>query len=353
MASQNTSSRNPVGVIGAGSFGTVIANLLAENNDKVYLYARREGVLRKINEKGKNKKQKVHSAVIPTTDIEQICAECSLIFPSVPSANFREMMKAFSPYLRPDHILIHCTKGFDVRFTDEELLDTSLKIKPKDIFTMSEVILQESNVLRIGCLSGPNLSGEIANHQPAATVIASRFDEVIKEGQFAIRSKRFQVYGSHDILSVELSGVLKNTMAIAAGGLSGLGFGQNALSFLISRGLSEIIRLGDALGATKESFLGLAGIGDLIATCTSPLSRNYTVGYRLAKGESLKDILDTSEEVAEGIKTVSICKKMGDSLGIRLPIITVIYKVLFEEMKAEEGLGLLMEYRWGTDIDFM
>ena len=218
---------------------------------------------------------------------------------------------------------------------------------------MSDVILQETIVKRVGCLSGPNLSKELADKQPAATVVASLFDEVIREGQFAIRSKRFQVYGSNDIRGVELGGVLKNTMAIAAGALGGLGYGQNAMSFLISRGLSEIVRLGKALGAEPEAFLGLAGIGDLVATCTSPLSRNYTVGYRLAKGETLETIMATSTEIAEGVKTVNICKKLGDKLDIRLPIIQIVYQALFEEMKVSEGIAFLMEYRWGTDVDFM
>ena len=349
----NTSEKSPVGVIGAGSFGTAIANLLAENGP-VIIYARREEVVAAINDDRSNRDQDIHPDIFATTDIEHICSHCSLIFPSVPSNNFRAMMREFSPFLRPDHILIHCTKGFDLRdITESQLLAPELELKPSQIFTMSEVILDECNVMRVGCLSGPNLSREIANRQPAATVIASRFDEVIKEGQFAIRSKRFQAYGSRDIIGVELGGVLKNTMAIAAGGLNGLGYGQNALSFLISRGLGEIIRLGDALGAEKEAFLGLAGIGDLIATCTSPLSRNFTVGNRIASGETLDHVLETSDEVAEGVKTVSICKKLGDTLGIRLPIISTIYKVLFEDISTEDGLGRLMEYRWGTDVDFM
>lgn len=353
MDSSPTSDKPPVGVIGAGSFGTAIANLLAENGP-VMLYARREEIVQHINEHHQNKGREVNPEVVATTDIEQICDSCSLIFPSVPSTNFRAMMQDFSDFLQPDHILIHCTKGFDLKdITETQLLTPQLKLKPSQIFTMSEVILEESNVLRVGCLSGPNLSVEIANHQPAATVIASRFDEVIREGQFAIRSKRFQAYGSNDIIGVELGGVLKNTMAIAAGGLHGLGFGQNALSFLISRGLGEIIRLGVALGAEKEAFLGLAGIGDLIATCTSPLSRNFTVGKRIAAGETLEHVLETSEEIAEGVKTVSVCKKLAEYLGVRLPIIETIYSVLFEDLRTEEGLGRLMEYRWGTDVDFM
>lgn len=353
MASQNTSNKMPVGVIGAGSFGTAIANLLAENGP-VILYARREEVIEDINNKKLNRGQEMNPNVLATNDIERICKECSLIFPSVPSNNFRSMMFEFSQFLKPDHILIHCTKGFDVGdITEEQLLSKETRLRPHNIFTMSEVIRQESNILRIGCLSGPNLSREIANFQPAATVIASRFDEVIREGQTAIRSQRFQPYASSDLIGVELGGILKNIMAIAAGGLNGLGYGQNALSFLISRGLGEIIRLGGALGAEKEAFLGLAGIGDLVATCSSELSRNHTVGYRIAKGETLKEVLATSDEVAEGIKTVSICKKLAEYLGVRLPILETIYKVLFESLDAEDGLGNLMKYRWGTDVDFM
>jgi glycerol-3-phosphate dehydrogenase (NAD(P)+) len=202
-------------------------------------------------------------------------------------------------------------------------------------------------------MSGPNLAREIANKHPAATVIASKFDEVIREGEGAIRSKRLQVYSSHDIYAIELAGVLKNSMALAAGALGGLGYGQNAMAFLITRGLGEIIRLATAMGANRQAFLGLAGIGDLVATCTSPLSRNYTVGARLAKGETLEQIIATSTEVAEGIKTVSISKKLADSTDIKLPIIQNIYRVLFEGMNVEQALNYLMEYRWGYDADYM
>jgi glycerol-3-phosphate dehydrogenase (NAD(P)+) len=168
-----------------------------------------------------------------------------------------------------------------------------------------------------------------------------------------MRSKRLQVYGNHDIYAVELAGVLKNSMALAAGALGGLGYGQNAMAFLITRGIGEIIRLATAMGADKQAFLGLAGIGDLVATCTSPLSRNYTVGARLAKGETLEYILATSSEVAEGIKTVSISKKLADSTGVKTPIIQNIYRALFDGLDVAEALGYLMEYRFGYDADYM
>jgi glycerol-3-phosphate dehydrogenase (NAD(P)+) len=353
MPLSNTSTKPLTAVVGAGSFGTAVANLLAENGP-VFLHSSRKEAVDAMMVTRENAGQLLHENITPMHGFEELCTKCTLIFPSVTSDVFRETMRTMSPWLRPDHILIHCTKGFDIRLEEgQNLLDKNLRLSPRDIFTMSDVILQETLVKRVGSLSGPNLARELADKQPAATVVASQFDEVIREGQFALRSKRFQVYGSNDIRGVELGGVLKNTMAIAAGALGGLGYGQNAMSFLISRGLSEIVRLGRALGAEPEAFLGLAGIGDLVATCTSPLSRNYTVGYRLAKGEKLADIMMNKLEVAEGVKTVNVCKKLADKLDVRLPIIQVVYQALYEDLKVDEGIAFLMEYRWGTDVDFM
>ena len=185
MDSQNSSKKPPIGVIGAGSFGTAIANLLAENGE-VILFSRRKEVVDRILKEKRNVGQIMHPHVHPTDDIEELCKKCFLIFPSIPSDSFRQVMKVASPYLRPDHILIHCTKGFDIKLEEGvSLIDKKLKLKPADIRTMSQVILEETIVKRVGCLSGPNLSKEIADGQPAATVIGSHFDEVIREGQQA------------------------------------------------------------------------------------------------------------------------------------------------------------------------
>lgn len=353
MGLRNTSDKHPVAVIGAGSFGTAVSNLLAENGE-VLLYSRRQEAVDIINKERMNNGQAMHENVRATNDLQEITESCYLLFPSVSSDSFRSMMQKMAPLLRPDHLMIHCTKGFDIKLEPEQtILDKDVILKPSDIYTMSKVILEETCVKRVGCMSGPNLAREIANKHPAATVIASKFDEIIREGESAIRSKRLQVYSNHDIYAIELAGVLKNSMALAAGALGGLGYGQNAMAFLITRGLGEIIRLAVAMGANRQAFLGLAGIGDLIATCTSPLSRNYTVGARLAKGETLEQIIATSTEVAEGIKTVSVSKKLADSTGIRLPIIQNIYKVLFEGMDVTQALNYLMEYRWGSDADYI
>ncbi len=353
MVSTSVSDKYPVAVIGAGSFGTAVANLLAENGE-VLFYSRRPEAVEIINRDRINNGQSIHANITATNDIQQIAERCYLMFPSVSSDAFRQVMRDMAQYLKPHHMLIHCTKGFDIKLEPgKTILDKDVTLHPSDIYTMSKVILEETCVRRVGCMSGPNLAREIANLHPAATVIASKFEEVIKEGEAAIRSKRLQVYSNHDIYAVELAGVLKNSMALAAGALGGLGYGNNALAFLITRGLGEIIRLATAMGANRQAFLGLAGIGDLVATCTSPLSRNYAVGARLAKGETLEHIIATSSEVAEGIKTVSISKKLADSTGIKIPIIQIIYKVLFENLNVEEALGYLMEYRWGYDADYM
>ena len=339
----------PVGVIGAGSFGLAMANMLARKSD-VILYARRSEAADYIRSHETYKGKPIHDRVVPTNDMKELAERCSVIFPIVPAYNFRQMMKQLAPHLHPYHILIHGTKGLDIQLPpdgNKKLIDRS------SIRTMSEVIREESVVVRIGCLSGPNLATELVQQQPAATVVASHFKEVINEGIRLLRSDRFQVYGSSDLIGVELCGVLKNIIAIASGALSGLGLGENARALLISRGMVEMIYLGKALGGNVQAFIGLAGVGDLVATCTSKLSRNFTVGYRLAKGETLDQIMATMEETSEGVHTVKIMTQIAENLKVRAPITEMLYKVLFENMKVEEALQYLMKYPFNADVDFL
>lgn len=348
----NSLSEKPVGVIGAGNFGTVIANILAINRN-VLLYARDEKAVNRINEQKENRGHTIHAKIKATHSLEEIANQCDVIFPMVPSAHFREMMKALSPHLHPYHILIHGTKGFDITLPQGETIETIATLNRKRVKTMSEVIREESVVVRIGCLAGPNLAKELAQRQPAATVIASPFAEVIQTGKKLLRNDRFQVYENKDIIGVEIAGVLKNIIAIASGALSGLGYGENAKGLLVSRGAVEMIYLGRALGGDTKAFLGVAGIGDLVTTCNSPLSRNFTVGYRLAKGEKLQDILNDMGEIAEGVSTVRIAKKCADYYKIRALITDRLYKVLFEGMKMEDALEFLMRFPLSADIDFI
>lgn len=341
-----------VGVIGIGSFGAAIANLLAEKNN-VLVYARDPKVVEEINAMHTVKNRKLDPKIKATSDPELICDACEVMFPMISSSGFREVMVQFAPFLHPYHFLIHGTKGLSLNLPEGKHLENIKKIKRENICTMSEVILNETVVERIGCLAGPNLAKELLENQPAATVIASRYNEVILEGQRLLRSDNFQVYGNSDIVGVELSGVLKNIIAISAGALSGMGLGENAKGLLVSRGMVELIYLGNALGGSTKSFLGLAGIGDLVTTCNSTLSRNYTVGYRLAKGEKLDHIIADMEEVAEGINTVKLIKLFLESTDLRAPITENLYKVLFEEFKVETALQYLMKYPFNVDIDFI
>jgi glycerol-3-phosphate dehydrogenase (NAD(P)+) len=352
MTLRSLSDDKPVGVIGAGNFGSVVANLLAQHRP-VLLYARDPKVITRINETRQNRGHQIHERVTPTNDLSLVASECDIIFPIVPSQHFRSMMRQLSPYLHPYHILIHGTKGFDITLPEGKTIETVEMLDRSQVKTMSEVIREESVVIRMGCLAGPNLSRELALQQPGATVIASHFNEVINLGKRLLRNNYFQVYGNSDLVGVELAGVLKNVIAIAAGALSGLGYGENAKGLLVSRGMVEMVYLGRALGGNTTAFLGVAGIGDLVTTCNSSLSRNFTVGYRLAQGETLSDILASTDEIAEGVQTVHIAKKCADYYKVKAPITTTLYQVLFQDLTVPQALRYLMRYPLNVDIDFL
>ncbi|MCS6972943.1 MAG: NAD(P)-dependent glycerol-3-phosphate dehydrogenase [Cyclobacteriaceae bacterium] len=352
MTSKKLSDEKPVGVIGAGNFGSAVANLLAVHRN-VLLYARDEKTIERILSKRENRGHKMKKNITPVNDLEQLARECDVIFPIVPSAHFRSMMRKLSPHLHPYHILIHGTKGFDITLPKGQTIETIAKLNRTHVKTMSEVIREESVAVRVGCLAGPNLSKELAAKHPAATVVASHFNEVISLGKRLLRNDRFQVYGNNDLTGVELAGVLKNIIAIASGALTGMGYGENARGLLISRGIVEMIYLGRALGGNTKAFLGLAGVGDLVTTCSSSLSRNFQVGYKLAQGMTLQEILDSMDEVAEGVNTVRIARKCADYYGVRAPITTTLYKVLFEDLTVKQALQYLMRYPLNVDIDFL
>lgn len=352
MTSKKLSDGKPIGVIGAGNFGSAVANLLAVHHN-VLLYVRDENTIDRILNKRENRGHKMKKNITPVNDLERLARECDVIFPIVPSAHFRSMMRKLSPHLHPYHILIHGTKGFDITLPKGQTPETVTRLNRSQVKTMSEVIREESVVVRVGCLAGPNLSKELAAKHPAATVVASHFNEVISLGKRLLRNDRFQVYGNNDLTGVELAGVLKNIIAIASGALTGMGYGENARGLLISRGLVEMIYLGRALGGNTKAFLGLAGVGDLVTTCNSSLSRNFQVGYKLAQGMTLQEILESMDEVAEGINTVRIARKCADYYGVRAPITTTLYKVLFEDLTVKQALQYLMRYPLNVDIDFL
>lgn len=344
-------SNKTVGVIGAGSFGTAISNLLAYNTD-VLLYSRNPQIVETINSTRRHLDVDLSARISCTNDLAEVAQDCELLFPVVPSIHFRKMMHQLGPHLRPYHLLIHGTKGFDLTGVDEQNPDFK-DIRRSNVHTMSEVILQESAVVRVGCLSGPNLAQEIMDGQPTATVIASKFSEVIKAGKAVLSSKHFHVFGNHDLLGAELAGALKNTIALGSGILKGRGLGKNIQAMLITRGLMEMIYFGNALEASSSAFLGTAGIGDLVATATSQKSRNYSFGYRLGQGETMEAITASVPELAEGLRTLQITRHLAKCYKLRVPITEMIYRIIFEGFEIDRALDYLMTYPYDVDVDFL
>lgn len=342
--------KEEVGIIGAGSFGTAIARL-AWINQPVLIYTRNKNTYKKIAIDRKYQGLDIPAHVSCTLSPEELTDRCRVIFPVVGSSNFRSMMKDFSSHLSPRHLIIHGTKGFDVIPNSSRLIPEGVLTRDH-VVTMSDVILQESDVLRVGCLSGPNLAKEILANNPTATVIASRYDEIIEAGQNALSSDQFFVFGSNDIKAAEIAGALKNIFAIGSGMLGGLNMGKNAQSMLITRGLHEMIHFGTRMGTSSEAFMGTAGVGDLVATATSDLSRNYSFGYRLAQGESMNDILSSSDEVFEGVRTLDIVYRLSRSYKVFAPVTSLLYKVVYKNHDIQKGINYLMRYPHGEDVEF-
>ena len=340
-----------VGVIGAGSFGITLVKILSRNVD-VLIYSRSSETVDCINIRRRLQGVTFRPNLRATSDIQEITSTCELLFAVVPSSSFRQMMKAFCPFLKPSHIIIQGTKGLDVSRINEADWQ-QLNFNKSDVCTMTEVIRQESNVIRLGCLSGPNLAKEILSGQPAATVIASEFDEVIKLGQTVLSSKKFFAFGSHDLKAAEIAGAFKNIIAVASGILAGMGMGKNMQSLLITRGLREMIYFGTAMGTSGSAYLGVAGIGDLIATATSEDSRNYTFGKRFASGEDFNHIMSTSPEVVEGVRTLKIINQLAKNEKLNLPIVMVLHRVVFEGFDLQRGLEFLMNDSFAVDVDFL
>lgn len=318
-----------IGVIGCGAWGTTLAKVLAENNHEVMIWCHRQALADSINTFNKQPKA-LPTITLPTsikasTNINQV-AHFGDAFVNGLASSFLFHYETFSTVLAGKPVL-SLTKGLMKEGESLFVSDYLNRILPN-----SELAL----------LSGPNLALEIANKKPAAAVISSKNEEVATYYQALISNQYFRAYTLTDLTGVEIGGVLKNIMAIGAGCVDGLELGENAKAALITRGLQEMIRFGQSYGASKETFYGLSGIGDLIATCHSSQSRNWRVGQALAKNESLENILKELNAVAEGVNTTRIVAKIAKEKNIEMPITLTLNDVLFNQLDPREGLSLLM-----------
>jgi len=321
-----------IAVVGGGSWGTAFAALQANRHGEIPLWVREEEVCSEIRESRENRLFlpgiPVPGGVRPTTSLEEALAGRTIVAFAVPSHHLRSVAAAAAPFLAPGASLVSLAKGLE----NESLL------------RMTEVLAQAAPAYsaRTAVLSGPTFAREVAAGKPAGAVLASSDPELAVRLQEALSGKRFRVYAGTDVTGVELGGALKNVMAIAVGICDGLGLGHNARAALITRGLAELARLGVALGADPLTFQGLAGVGDLVLTCTGDLSRNRTLGLRLGKGENLADITASTPMVAEGVKTTRSARGLSRREGVEMPITEEIYEVLYNSKDAMQALKALM-----------
>lgn len=329
-----------VAVLGGGSFGTALANLLAENGYSVLLWMRDAAQAAFIDSQRENPRYltgiKVHANVKPVTDLLATVQASELILVALPSSALRAVLQPIAPMLE-GRMLISTTKGIELQ---------TFKL-------MSQILEEIAPSARIGVLSGPNLAREIAEHALTASVIASKDEVLCAEVQRALHGPTFRVYASSDRLGVELAGALKNVYAIMSGMASALGMGENTRSMLITRALAEMTRFAAHCGANPMTFLGLAGVGDLIVTCSSPKSRNFQVGYALGQGRNLEETVAHLGGVAEGVNTVRVLKVRAEALGIYMPLVKGLHAILFEGRTLEQVIGLLMAAEPKTDVDFI
>ena len=327
-----------VGLLGGGSWGTTVAALVARNAPAT-LWARNPETVREINQQHSNETY-LPGARLPeklqaTADIGEAVAGADVIVMGIPSQNFRSVLQEVREHIRPWVPVISLTKGLE--------LDTRMR--------MTEIIAEVLPGHPVGVLTGPNLAREIMAGQAAASVIAMEDAIIVRELQCLFSSGLFRVYTNTDVVGCELGGVLKNIIAIAVGMGDGLGAGDNTRAALITRGLAEITRLGCAMGGKAETFSGLAGMGDMIATCTSAQSRNRHVGMELGRGKTLEAIAAEMFMVAEGAKSAPAVMALAEQYGVEMPIASDVYKVLSGETSAQRIFRGLLRVTAGAESE--
>jgi glycerol-3-phosphate dehydrogenase (NAD(P)+) len=332
-------SLNKVAVLGGGSFGTVLANLAASNGFNVSLWVRDSDQALRINSEGANTSYhpelKLSENIVASDNLNEVIENADIIFIATPSIIFENIVDRISKFIDPDSFVISCTKG---------ILDDPYR-------SLSEIISSKlSN--KIGVLSGPNLAKEIAENKLAGTVIASPDEDLLVTVKSVLSSKHFKIYSSKDMHGVELAGALKNIYAIVCGMAESLEVGENAIGLILTRSMAEMSRFAVAKGANPITFLGLSGMGDLVATCMSNLSRNYQLGFNIGTGMSLLEAKNKVGQVAEGVRTLEIVRNESSRLNIKMPLVESMYNIIYKEASPESIIDDLLNNPHEVDVEF-
>jgi glycerol-3-phosphate dehydrogenase (NAD(P)+) len=337
---EKTTASMRVTVLGGGSFGTAIANLASRNGCDTRMFIRDPAVAKDMQETRRNQRYlpdfEMDKNLSFTNDLEFAVRDRDLILVAIPSSNFREVLRQVAPFMT-GQVVVSLTKG----------------IEPDSFALMSDIIRQELPQVAYGVLSGPNLAKELMAGLPAGTVIASPSEAVRAAVHKALASALFRVFANTDVQGVELGGALKNIYAVAMGMGAAYHLGENTRSMLLTRALAEMSRFAVKLGANPLTFLGLSGVGDLIATCSSPLSRNYQVGFALGSGKTLEEAVKELGQTAEGINTIRQVRAQAKILDVYMPITCALYEVIYEG-KPPLGIALaLMQTGHRSDVEFV
>ena len=332
--------KKEIAVLGGGSWGTVLANLAAINGNKVTLWMRDEANVESINTNSLNKKYLpdylLDRRLIATSNIEDIESSLLVLF-CVPSSSFREVLLKSIKYVNPEALLISATKG----------------IEEKGFLLMSQILENEIKSHDIGVISGPNLALEISQNQLTGTVIASKSKKLREECIKIFASDSFRIYTNSDPYGVELGGALKNIYAIACGIADGLQSGENTVGMIMTRGLAEMSRFAVNQGADPMTFLGLSGVGDLITTCASPLSRNHAFGKLIGKGFQVDEAQKEIGQTTEGLKTLKVVWNKSKEEGVDMPIVNSLYKIIYENEPLEGSIEKVLGTDQPKDVEFL
>ncbi len=326
-------------VLGGGSFGTAISNIIATNGHSTYLWMRDAERAVRCEKNRENPEYlpgyKFNENLTVISDFAEIIKTSDIVVIAVPSKSFREVTKLVAPEISPGTIVISTTKGIESGSFD----------------LMSQILEQELKDVKIGVLSGPNFAKEIIANHYTGTVVASEHEDVCELIQTVFSSRTFRIYRNPDRYGVELAGALKNIYALGTGMATALGSGQNTIAMILTRSLAEMSRFANRLGGNSITFLGLAGVGDLFLTCTSDLSRNFRVGYAVGEGKKLSETLAEIGQVAEGVNTLKLVKQKADELDVYMPLVQGLYAILFEEKNITQVIQRLMLSELSSDID--